>query len=76
MSLYRLEIAPIGGSAVPEIVRLRRLLKFALRRLGLRCVGVRQIVAARPAADQPDGRCEPPVTPSRGSAGTVVENRQ
>ncbi|MGH9380858.1 MAG: hypothetical protein ACRD2Z_09635 [Thermoanaerobaculia bacterium] len=60
---------------VPGDVRLRRLLKTALRRLGLRCVAMRQIAASRPDSD-PRGHRPRPTATGRESPGTVVEESQ
>ena len=50
---YLVRLRPIPGDC-PPYLRLRRLLKFALRTLGLRCVEVREMTET-PAAegDQP-----------------------
>ena len=41
----RLTLRPLTGAWVPVAVRLRRLLKFALRVCGLRCLSVEEIPA-------------------------------
>jgi hypothetical protein len=47
---YRVELRAVGPDDVPVVVRLRRLLKVALRAFGLRAVRVEQV---EPAGNEP-----------------------
>ena len=47
---YRVELRAVGPDDVPVVIRLRRLLKVALRAFGLRAVKVEQV---EPAGDGP-----------------------
>jgi hypothetical protein len=49
---YRLELVALGDDDAPPVVRLRHLLKHALRQLRLRCV------CAVETTPYPDGRTE------------------
>ena len=49
---YRLTLRVVPGHAGPPIVRLRRLLKAALRAYGLRCVQLEELPAPGPAAQE------------------------
>lgn len=40
---YALILTPAAGWSTPGIVRLRKLLKAALRGFGLRCIDVREV---------------------------------
>jgi hypothetical protein len=59
---YRLTLRPLPGSC-PPIVRLRQLLKVAVRAFRLRCVAVEELSAGR----RPDARGD-------GAAGHVRDS--
>lgn len=50
---YRLTFRPVGPSPVPPALRLKRLLKLALRSLGLRCERL-EVLPRDDADSEPD----------------------
>jgi hypothetical protein len=63
---YRVTLRPVGDGP-PVAVRLRHLLKLALRACGLRCLAVEKIAAGKPAR----GKTKPAASsPRKGPAQT------
>jgi hypothetical protein len=59
---------PKYGDA-PAAVRLRKLLKIALRGLGFRCLEVREVAVEEQGADKPGGPRAYPECPDAAAAG-------
>jgi len=53
---YTITVAPLAGDSRPADVRLKQLLKFALRSCGLRCVAVNEKPAGLPVQNRGTGR--------------------
>ena len=57
-TIYNLTLRAEPGSEIPPAIRLRRLLKHALRSCGLRCTEVREIKPDTPQPQERESRDE------------------